>query len=164
MFIMAKDEIFIERHASVVFKAAVTSDSVTIANENLDAVEGDILIRLLPGNRQERYLVTDVQFFRGFGPNTSHFKLTLEKEGRRKPAAPAPKTTNITINNSQGIQVGDHNMQMLADSLDDLAKRVEASDAPEPERQEARNRITALLQHPLVAAIVGGVVGKVVGG
>ena len=45
--------------------------------------------------------------------------------------------------------------------IGDLIAKIDASGASEPERNEAKSRLNALLSHPLVAAIVGGLAGGI---
>lgn len=159
---LAKDEIFIERAQASLYRAVLSAESAIVFDERLDAVPGDVLVRRLPGNRLERYQVLDSHFNHKHGNTPAHYRLTIEKVGL-KPQLEAARTTNITINNSQGIQVGDHNMQMLADALNELSRRIDATNAPDHEREDVRTKIMALLKHPLVVNVLGGVAGKIVG-
>ena len=46
-------------------------------------------------------------------------------------------------------------------SLGELVSRIDASDAPQVEKAEAKSRLQELLSHPVVAAIVGGLAGRI---
>jgi hypothetical protein len=53
-----------------------------------------------------------------------------------------------------------HNATMSL-RIGDLLAQIEASSASDPEKTEAKSRLKALLSHPLVAAIVGGLAGGI---
>ena len=53
-----------------------------------------------------------------------------------------------------------HNATMSL-KIGDLLSQINASSASEPEKTEAKSRLTALLSHPLVASIVGGLAGGI---
>ncbi len=140
--------------------------SATIFDKDFIGQEGWILSRILPGGREEKYLIVQADFSPGLHSIPPHWNLKLKKgssfsqmqEDLRTKQAPV-----ININNSQGIQIGDHNIQHIASSLQGLIEKIDQSSAPEYERQEAKNLLAQLLDNPTVASILGGAVGGVIG-
>nr|WP_064494295.1 RIP homotypic interaction motif-containing protein [Pseudomonas chengduensis] len=140
------------------FKTAFSNKGISIFDESLDVVEGDKAIRRLPSGREEYYTITEVSYssgLGGFGGIPPHFTLKLTKDNAIRPA-PAKSTTNhISIHGSQGIQIGDHNVQNLQLALEELIQRIDQSGASREEREEAKNRLATFLAHPLVSSVVG---------
>jgi hypothetical protein len=68
------------------------------------------------------------------------------------------QTINITATN---VQVGDHNQQQLVQSFNQLVKKIEESDAPIEEKQNALSRLKEFLNLPLVTTVAGIVVESV---
>ena len=64
----------------------------------------------------------------------------------------------VTIHGSSNIQVGNNNTQDITITIGRLTEEIDRAAAPEAEKEEAKSRLNALLSHPLVSAIVGGVV------
>lgn len=72
-------------------------------------------------------------------------------------ASPVPISfQQVVIQNSTGFQIGDHNSQQnIAVFIEKLIQGIEAADATPKEKAQAKGRLRALLEHPLVSAIVG---------
>lgn len=150
------------------FKTAFGSShkGISIFDESLDVVEGDKAIRRLPNGREEYYTITEVSFssgLGGFGGIPPHYILKLSKDSAIRPAPVKSTTNNINIHGSQGIQIGDHNVQSLQLALGELVQRINDSDAPHEEREEAKNRLAAFLAHPLVSSVVGASLPAAIG-
>jgi hypothetical protein len=141
------------------FKTAFSNKGISIFDESLDVVEGDKAIRPLPSGRSDYYTITEVSFSSGLGGAGGippHYTLKLSKDSAIRPSVPTKSTTNhISIHGSQGIQIGDHNVQNLQLALGELIQRIDGADAPREEREEAKNRFTAFLAHPLVSSAGG---------
>lgn len=72
---------------------------------------------------------------------------------------------NVTVNgnvngqfNVAGESISSHVSQL---SLAELSSKIEAADAPPSEKASAKSKIHELLNHPVVAAIVGGLAGNI---
>ncbi|MES2369057.1 MAG: RIP homotypic interaction motif-containing protein [Pseudomonadota bacterium] len=65
------------------------------------------------------------------------------------------RTTTININNSQGIQIGDHNIQHIASSLSGLLEMIESSDSRAEDKEAAKGTLRKFLENPSVAAVLG---------
>ena len=91
---------------------AFSQNKFTVYDKSLDASEGDAIERLLPNGKLEGYEIVHVHFSQGLHEIPPSFDLEVRKKGSllqtHKP------TTNISISNSQGFQVGDHNTQNLS--------------------------------------------------
>ena len=60
-----------------------------------------------------------------------------------------------TINASGATQIGNYNTQNIERVFSELIEKIDASDAPETEKQEAKSRLIAFLEHPLVGTALG---------
>lgn len=67
-------------------------------------------------------------------------------------------TTN-NISSSTGVIVGDNNQQNVTQHVEGLIRAIEASDGTPEEKAEAKSRLKSFLEHPLLAAVVGGALG-----
>ena len=52
---------------------------------------------------------------------------------------------------------------VMALSMQDIVARIDASDALPAEKEAAKSKLTAFLEHPLVTGIVGGLAGGAIG-
>lgn len=146
------------------FKAAVKrrAGKAEVFVSELDVAPNDKLVRLLSGNKEENYIVVDVHFSSNTYGEFASYELGIEKEGVQDRSS---KTASQTINfyNSQGIQIGDYNIQNVIDMFEELAAKIEESDATTEEKLEAKNRLSAFLNHPIASSVLGGVSGSLVG-
>jgi hypothetical protein len=69
----------------------------------------------------------------------------------------------ININNSQGIQIGDRNIQHIASSLQGLIEKIDQSSASPQEKHEAKGLVARLLENPTVASLLGGAISGAIG-
>jgi hypothetical protein len=74
---------------------------------------------------------------------------------------------NITFNGpvTGNINVAGHSISapVMSLSLAELLTKIEASPAPVTEKEIAKSRLAEFLAHPIVAAVIGGLAGKVGG-
>lgn len=141
----------------------------TIFDENFIGTDGSILSRVLPNGHEERYLIVEAHYAPGIGGIPSHWNLKLKKgtsisqmqqELQELKVKQAPV---INITNSQGIQIGDHNIQHIASSLQGLIEKIDQSSASPQEKLEARGLVARLLENPTVASLLGGAIGGAIG-
>ena len=71
-------------------------------------------------------------------------------------AARTQKSTTINIHNSEGIQIGDHNIQHIEKSIVGLIEKIDSSNASPDEKTEAKSLLKQLMMNPTVAGILGG--------
>lgn len=137
------------------YRCGFTAPDLHLSYSELDVEDGDTLIRELPGGKVATYLVDSWEYYAPFGGIPASYKLTLVKAGREAASASAPvSTTNhITIQNSQGIQIGDNNVQQLTAAVENLVAALNAMHAPEEEKREATNKLRELLENPLVQRV-----------
>jgi hypothetical protein len=75
-----------------------------------------------------------------------------------------PVTQNhITINQSSGFQIGDHNTMQIVASIKTLVEEIEASDGTPEEKQEAKSKLRAFIEHPLVNTALGAAASTLLG-
>ncbi len=141
-------------------KASVQRNKVYIHDDSLVIQEGGKILRPLPNGRSECHTILQVDFHKDpHGGRLSHFEITTRKESS---LVPTPSATTINISNSQGIQIGDGNVQNIVASLDTLAKAIDSADAPPEEKADAKAKLKAFLRHPLTTAILGSAAGKLI--
>ncbi|WP_167494390.1 RIP homotypic interaction motif-containing protein [Ectopseudomonas khazarica] len=152
-----RDEVYFERDGARQgpFKCNFATPQVHLFYKELDIVEGDKLVRPVPGGSEHVFTVTEVGFSHGLSGIPPHYKLRLVKDAAIRPSHAAPVTNHITISGSTGIQIGNHNIQNLEVAMREVLSSIDNSGAPMDEREDAKNRLAAFLAHPLVVAAVG---------
>lgn len=159
-----KDQVFILKTDSTrlgPYKATVTQGSAIISDPQLNADDGDKLIRPLPNGKEEIYLILSCNYSPGLHSIPPHFNLKLQKTTAIQPVA--LRSTTINIQHSTGIQVGDHNVLNIQNALNELVQRIEKAEAKPEDKAEAKSKLAAFLAHPLVDSVLGGVAGGLVG-
>jgi hypothetical protein len=154
---MAKDVIFIVKSNGTrlgPYNGALSHDSCTIFNKMLDVEHGDTVTRPLPNGKEEHYAVLRADFREDFHGIPGGFDLTLEKE-QQIFKNPSNIVNNVNISHSTGFQVGDHNVQHIKNAFSELERAIDAHDASADEKYEVKSKLKAVLQHPLVVAILG---------
>jgi hypothetical protein len=136
-------------------KASVQANKVFIFDTTLTIEEGGKILRTLPNGQNESFSILEKNIISGPSGDhdpLSHFEVLVRKDTSLRPAA---RNTTINISNSHGFQIGDGNTQQIISSLEMLGEAIESTNVPEPEKKEAKNRIKALLSHPLVVSLLG---------
>lgn len=143
------------------YKASVSSGSITIMEKSLNVEEGDHVTRPLPSGKEELYLVVSADYSPGLGSIPPHYSLKVQKTTAIVDSPSSMKSTTINIHNSTGIQVGDYNTQHIQAIFNELIQKIESSSGSASEKAEAKGRLEAFLEHPLVSAILGSATGVV---
>lgn len=128
--------------------------SASIFEATLDVEEGWKLIRPLPNGKEELFTILEVNYRAGLHSIPPHWTLKLRKESSLAEASRV--TTTINIANSSGIQIGDHNVQHIANSFVALIEKIEASNTTDQEKASAKGLLRSVLENPTVAAVLGG--------
>ena len=141
------------------FKCQLSGKEALFFEKNLDVDEGDQIERVLPNDKIEIYQILEVEYCPGLHQIPPSWQLHVRKDGSlRRP--PVSSTTNINISHSQGFQVGDHNYQQVAATLDLLVREIDKANATPEQKAEAKSVMKAFLEHPIIAAIVGAAAGS----
>lgn len=155
---------------SATYKTSINAEGgghvATVFDESFIGTEGSILTRTLPGGREEAYLIAQADFSPGLGGIPPHWNLKLKKGtslAQREHEAQVRHAPIININNSQGIQIGDQNVQHIASSLQGLIEKIDQSSASLHEKHEAKGLVAKLLENPTVASLLGGAISGAVG-
>jgi hypothetical protein len=143
------------------YKASVSSSSITIMEKSLDVDEGDHVSRHLPSGKEETYLVISADYSPGLSSIPPHYSLKVRKTTAIVNSASSMRSTTINIHNSTGIQVGDYNTQQIQAIFNELVQKIESSSGSASEKAEAKGRLEAFLEHPLVSSILGSAAGVV---
>ncbi|MEQ8042394.1 hypothetical protein ABQW67_05470 [Xanthomonas hortorum] len=156
-----KQEAFIEKQSGEVkgpYQATFAGTTVILNDPTADVDIGDHVTRTLPNGKTERSYIAGVEFYEGsigrFGP---HYQLKIG-------AAPVNQQRAHTINiqGSHSIQIGDHNTQNVVGAIQALHQAIDASNATEDQKVEVKSRLAKLLEHPILASVLGGVAGAAV--
>lgn len=135
------DTVFVEKSDGTrqgPFKAAVSATSASIFDLTLDVDEGEQLVRPLPNGKNETYLVTLVEYSEGLHGIPASYTLALQKTTAIR-NAPTGQTT-VHINNSSGIQVGNHNVLNIQNALNELVQRIDSTQVLSLAARPARKR------------------------
>jgi len=136
------------------FKGTLTPTFFTTKDPKIDVVEGNHIVRTLPNGREEMYLVREANFYeRGAFGSQWQLKLTRTTV---IPKAIGVAGTTFNIHNSQGIQVGDHNMMQFQSSIDKIISEIDAAIGSQQEKEAAKSLLQKFLAHPLVVSLAGG--------
>lgn len=138
----------------------------TIFDENFIGQEGWILSRVLPGGREEAYLIMEANYSPRLNSIPPRWSLKLRKGvslSQMQQELQMKQAPVININNSQGIQIGDHNVQHIASSLQGLIEKIDQSSASQQEKHEAKGLVARLLENPTVASLLGGAISGAIG-
>lgn len=133
-----------------------------IFDESLDVDEGDQLARKLPNGKEELCTVLEVAYNKGVSAIPSHYHLKIEKS-TALPRRSDRTSATVNVYNSQGVQIGDYNTQNVVAVLESLVSEIESSDGTTEEKREAKSRLRAFMQHPLVVSILGAATGGLLG-
>lgn len=148
------------------YKTAIGSKnglSASIFEATLDVEEGWKLMRLLPNGKDESYTILEANYSPGLHAIPPHWTLKLRKDASLVPSHGEKRSTTINISNSQGIQIGDHNIQNIANSISGLVELIESSEASPAEKEEAKGLIRRLMENPTVAAVLGAATSGIMG-
>jgi len=143
---------------SAPYKTAIGSKnglSCSIFEASLEIEEGWKLIRPLPSGKEEIFTVLEANYSPGLHSIPPHWTLKLQKDGSMINKPKAQQATTINISNSQGIQIGDHNVQHIANSLAGLIEKIESSSALPQDKAAAKGILRELVSNPVVAAVLG---------
>jgi len=134
-----------------------------VFDNTLDISEGDLIDRPLPNGKAERYDIIEVNYTTEFHGIPGHVDMTVRKQGSLVPFQKSRVVNNISINNSQGFQIGDHNTQNIVDAFKQVIERIENSPGTPEEKAEAKSRLSHFLKHPLTSAVIGKAVEGAIG-
>ncbi len=68
-------------------------------------------------------------------------------------------TQNISVANSQAVQIGNNNTLTFIAAIEQMIHTIENSNFTTDQKEEAKSRLKAFLSHPLVTAVLGSAVG-----
>lgn len=159
-----KEQAFVEKpHGERVgpYATVFAGSTIIIDDPVADVERSDTVIRVLPNGREERSFIAEVTFYaRGIGRYGPHYQV---KVGSPPPAREREGHT-ISIQGAQLVQIGDHNVQNMVHAFESVVQTINASSGSDAEKAEAKSRLAAFLQHPLVVSVLGAVAGTVISG
>lgn len=144
------------------YQASFTGTVIIVSDIKADIQKGDVIIRKLPNGNDDLYYITEVICYpQPFGSIPPHYQVKFTKT----PPSPQPERSiqNISFHGSQSVQIGDHNVQHITNTFNELIQKINSSSASESEKQEAKSLLNQFLTHPLVVSILGSAVGAGIG-
>lgn len=157
-----KHEAFIEKQSGEVkgpYQATFAGSTVILHDANADVDPGDYVTRSLPSGKTERAYIQSAPFYDvGIGSVGPHFQLKIGT-----PPSVQPRAHTFNIQGSHSIQIGDYNTQNVVGAVQTLAQAIEASTGTEDQKAEAKSRLAKLLEHPILASVLGGLAGAALG-
>jgi len=159
---MMGDEIYIQSPDGKTIgpvKASVQRNKVFVNDETVVIEEGGKILRSLSNGRSESHSILEVVFFKDPRGALTHYEITTRKDAS---LVPTPSSTTVNITKSQGIQIGDHNVQNIVGSLEQLTQAIDSSNATPEHKAEAKGKLKAFLQHPATAAVLGATAAKLI--
>jgi len=162
---MTTDKVFIVKPGGErlgPYKSALSSNNCTIFDKTLDVDHGDTIARPLPNGKEEHYTVLRADFREDFHGIPGGYDLKLQKE-QQIHKTPSSTVNNVSITHSTGVQVGDHNIQNIQAAFVSLERAIDAQNASPESKADAKTKLKALLQHPLVVAVLGGAASGIAG-
>ena len=160
---MFGDEIYIQSPKGDTIgpvKSSVQGNKVYVDDETLVIEEGGKIFRPLPNGKSESHSILQVDFHKDpHGGRLSHYEITTRKDAS---LVETPSSTTINITSSQGIQVGNQNVQNIVGTLEQLSRAIDSSDASRDEKSDAKGKLKALLLHPATTAALGASAAKLI--
>ena len=74
-----------------------------------------------------------------------------------------PMSHNIVFNSPANVQIGNQNTQSVIQTFNSIIEKINSSTATPEQKAEAKSLLKAFIEHPLVASVIGGVAGGLVG-
>jgi hypothetical protein len=126
----------------------------------LPIAEGWKLFQSVPGGREQAFTVIEANYSPHFHGIPEHWSLVLRKDGS---IVHQPKAVSQTINisNSTGVQIGDHNIQHIANSLVGLVESIDAATGPKEQKTAAKGLLREFITNPVVASVLGSAAGGI---
>ena len=141
------------------YKAAFPGGTIFLLDATADIEEGDVILRKLPSGKDERSIVTEATFYKhGVSGMGAHYQIKYRKGGQAEMKKP---NQTINIHGAQSVQVGDHNTQNMINSFEALVKKIESSEAPPEQKEEAKGILRKFLEHPAVVSVIGAAAGAI---
>lgn len=144
------------------YQASFTGTVIIISDINADIQEGDVIIRQLPNGNDDRYYIKEVTCYsKGIGGIQPHYQVKFTKT---PPSLQLERNVqNISFHGSQSVQIGNHNVQHITNTFNELIQKINSSSASEAEKQQAKSLLNQFLAHPLVVSILGSSAGAIIG-
>lgn len=140
------------------YKASFPGGTIFVLDQTADIEEGDVILRKLPSGKDERSIVTEATFYRqGVSGMGAHYQIKYRKGGQAEMKQPSQ---TINIHGAQSVQVGDYNTQNIINSFEALVKKIESSEVPQEQKEEAKGMLRKLLEHPAVVSVIGAATGE----
>ena len=144
------------------YQGSFAGNVIIVFDIKADIQEGDVIVRTLPNGNDEGYYITEVICYpQPLGGIPPHYQVKFTK------SPPSPQlersVQNINFHGTQSVQIGDHNIQHITNTFNELIQKINSSSASEVEKQQAKSLLNQFLTHPLVVSILGSADGAAIG-
>ena len=153
---MMTDKVFFEDKngtRSGPYKTRFGAERITVFQDELPVAEGDRVIQPLPDGTEQAYIAEVVSCNAGRGNIPGHFSIAIAKVA----ASPMPvaSVTGTGSDDARGARAGNSIHESIAASLQRLAECIDDTDFPAGQKDEAKRLLRALVDNPVVAAVLG---------
>lgn len=155
---MMTDPFFIEDRAGTrngPFKTKFGSGTLMVFQSELNIAEGDRIIRPLPDGSERTYIVEGSSFSSGSRNIPGHYSIRISEQA----AAPGAASSALTATRDcegTSAQAADKGLHSIAASMQSLAQAIERADFPSEQKEAARKALHALIENPVVTAVLTG--------
>jgi len=137
------------------YKTKFGTDRITVFQDELNVTEGDRVIQPLSNGTEQVYMVEAVAYGAARRNVPGHFSITITKEA----VAPTTGASAAGTGMQSNVNLGHIRNENATALIQFLAARIENADFTAEQKDEARRLLRSLIEHPVVAAILGA--GKV---
>ena len=85
----------------------------------------------------------------------------IEGNAQAAIAITVEQNSNVNVTGSSNVQIGNHNSMSNLIRVDALNTAIEDSSFSSADKEEAKSALSKFLEHPVIAAIVGGLASNV---
>jgi hypothetical protein len=100
---------------------------------------------------------TSIEPFFGYG-KLSAYGVDVIENNEKPPIG--INLTNISVVHSQGVQIGNSNVQSVTNAFDQIISQIENLMVSDEEKKEAKSKLRSFLEHPLTISILGSMAGQ----
>lgn len=158
------DDAFVQTHdgnRTGPYKTKFAGHELVFYDQNFHAEPDDLIIQKLANGREKSHKVLDVQHNSGLRQIPATIIVTVQAGLSHSPSQ--NHITHHTTVNATNVQMGDNNAQYINNAFQELINNIDNSSTSPAQKAEAKSRLQALVENPVVAAILGGVAQGIAG-
>jgi hypothetical protein len=137
------------------FKTKFGSGTILVFQDELEVSEGDLVIQLLPDGSERLYAVEGSASSNGSRNIPAHFSIRLSEPLETREAIASRNGGNPDGGSLPSLNAA-RSPREIAAAMQSLATAIDGSGFPSAQKEEASAALRALLEHPVVAAVLNG--------